>query len=58
MISGIDAADLQTSDQEYTVKVMYPEDRFQDVSDLSGLMIPTRSRAGRCRITGRGRDRL
>ena len=43
MISGIDAADLQTSDQEYTVKVMYPEGRFKDVSDLSGLMIPTRS---------------
>ena len=43
MISGIEATDLQTSDQEYTVKVMYPEDRFQDVSDLSGLMISTQS---------------
>ncbi|RGX55431.1 MULTISPECIES: efflux RND transporter permease subunit [Anaerotruncus] len=43
MLSGIEATDLQTSDEEYSVKVMYPEDRFQDVSDLSGLMIDTRS---------------
>ena len=41
MISGIDATELQTSDQEYTVTVMYPDDRFKDVSDLSGLMIST-----------------
>ena len=43
MISGIDAGELQTSDQEYSITVMYPEDRFKDVSDLSGLMISTRS---------------
>ena len=43
MISGTEATTLQTSDQEYSVKVMYPEDRFQDVSDLSGLMIKTNS---------------
>ena len=43
MISGIEATTLQESDQEYSVKVMYPEDRFYDVSDLSGLMISTRS---------------
>lgn len=42
MISGIDAGELQTSDQEYSITVMYPEDRFKDVSDLSGLMISTR----------------
>lgn len=43
MVSGVEATTLQTSDQEYSVKVMYPEDRFYDVSDLSGLMISTKS---------------
>ena len=50
MLSGIDAGDLQTSDQEYSITVMYPEDRFQDVSDLSGLMISTGS-GGRVPLT-------
>lgn len=43
MISGIKAMTLQESDEEYSVTVMYPEDRFDDVSDLSGLMIKTKS---------------
>jgi len=42
MISGIEATEIQEGDQEYTVKVVYPEDRFHDVSDLSGLMITAR----------------
>ncbi len=50
MISGVEATELQTSDQEYSVKVMYPEDRYQDVSDLSGLMLST-TRGGRVPLT-------
>lgn len=50
MISGIEAETLQTSDQEYSVLVMYPADRFHDVSDLSGLMISTKS-GGRVPLT-------
>ncbi|MBC8584000.1 efflux RND transporter permease subunit [Youxingia wuxianensis] len=49
-ISGIEATTLQTSDQEYSVQVMYPEDRYKDVSDLSGLMISTGS-AGKVPLT-------
>lgn len=43
MISGIQAMTLQTSDKEYSVQVMYPENRFDDVCDLSGLMIKTQT---------------
>ena len=43
ILSGIDATDLQTATEEYTVRVMYDEDRFHDVSDLSGMMISTSS---------------
>lgn len=43
MIAGVTATELQTSEQEYSVKVMYPEDRFYDVSDLSGLMLDTKA---------------
>lgn len=43
MISGIQAMTLQTSDKEYSVQVMYPEKRFDDVCDLSGLMIKTQT---------------
>ena len=39
MISGIKATTLQEGDTEYSVEVQYPEDRFYDVSDLSGMMI-------------------
>ena len=39
MISGIKATTLQEGDTEYSVEVQYPEDRFHDVSDLSGMMI-------------------
>ena len=39
MISGIEATTLQEGDTEYSVEVQYPEDRFHDVSDLSGMMI-------------------
>lgn len=43
VLSGVTATTLQTSDQEYDVKVEYPSDRYHDVSDLSGLMLSTRS---------------
>ena len=43
VLSGVTATTLQTSDQEYSVKVEYPPDRYQDVSDLSGLMLTTRT---------------
>lgn len=39
MISGIEATTLQEGDTEYSVKVQYPDDRFYDVSDLSGMLI-------------------
>ncbi|PWM24694.1 MAG: AcrB/AcrD/AcrF family protein [Oscillospiraceae bacterium] len=39
MISGIEATTLQEGDSEYSVKVQYPDDRFYDVSDLSGMLI-------------------
>ena len=38
MISGIKATTLQEGDTEYSVEVQYPEDRFYDVSDLSGMI--------------------
>lgn len=43
MISGIEATTIQEGDQEYSVNVMYPEDRFHDVADLSGLMLTAKS---------------
>ena len=39
VLSGMSAGTIQEGDQEYSITVAYPEDRFQDVSDLSGLMI-------------------
>lgn len=45
MLSGVEATTLQTSDQEYSVKVEYPPERYHDVSDLSGLMLTTRAGA-------------
>ncbi len=44
-ISGIEANEIQQGGEEYKVKVMYPKDRFYDVSDLSGLMIAARGGA-------------
>lgn len=41
MISGMDAGTLQTADQEYSITVEYPPERFHDISDLSGLMLET-----------------
>lgn len=41
ILSGQDAGSIQDGDQEYSITVTYPEDRFSDVSDLSGLMITT-----------------
>ena len=41
MLSGMDATELQTATEEYSVRVMYDEDRFHDVSDLNGMMIST-----------------
>ena len=43
MLSGTQAGSIQESDEEYNIKVMYPEGRYHDVSDLSGLMISTSS---------------
>ncbi len=43
MLSGTQAGTIQESDEEYNIKVMYPEGRYHDVSDLSGLMISTSS---------------
>ncbi|MBR5485045.1 MAG: efflux RND transporter permease subunit [Oscillospiraceae bacterium] len=42
-ISGIEANEIQQGGEEYKVKVRYPKERYYDVSDLSGLMIKTRS---------------
>ena len=43
MLLGTQAGSIQESDEEYNIKVMYPEGRYHDVSDLSGLMISTSS---------------
>jgi multidrug efflux pump subunit AcrB len=43
VISGITSTSLQEGDNEYSVKVEYPSDRFHDVSDLSGLLLPSSS---------------
>ncbi len=40
-ISGLTAMKLQEDDTEYTVKVQYPKERYQNISDLAGLMIDT-----------------
>lgn len=49
-ISGTKAMTLQQGDTEYSVMVEYSPDRFQNVSDLYGLMIDT-PRGGQVALT-------
>lgn len=49
-ISGSQAMTLQQGDTEYSVMVEYDPERFQDISDLYGLMIDT-PRGGQVALT-------
>lgn len=39
MVQGVSAVKITEGGEEYDVKVMYPEGKFKNVSDLSGLML-------------------
>lgn len=43
MISGQEAIKIRQNGQEYSVFVEFPDDRFQSVSDLSGMILTSRT---------------